>query len=241
MFSNHVKIEPPLRAIVGADETRIDGFIGPGHVATVVGSDAFKFLPTEYNKPVVVTGFEPLDILQSVAMLIDQYLSGAVERGEARVENQYSRVVRPEGNLAALRLLDRVFSTRDTFEWRGLGWMPYSGWGFPRNSPPGMPSACTRYRECEFPIPQPVNADRCSLDGLSLGNAKYSALPVPRRNPSVPVWFPPKVHALRSITSDALTGKPPTPSSSKIKLPCLWVWCLNFHSGKFKFRRVYGV
>ena len=129
MFSNHVKIEPPLRAIVGADETRIDGFIGPGHVATVVGSDAFKFLPTEYNKPVVVTGFEPLDILQSVAMLIDQYLSGAVERGESRVENQYSRVVRPEGNLAALKLLDRVFSTRDTFEWRGLGWMPYSGMG----------------------------------------------------------------------------------------------------------------
>ena len=65
----------------------------------------------------VVTGFEPLDILQSVAMLIDQYLSGAVERGESRVENQYSRVVRPEGNLAALKLLDRVFSTRDTFEW----------------------------------------------------------------------------------------------------------------------------
>ena len=129
VFSNHVKIEPPLRAIVGADETRIDGFIGPGHVATVVGSDAFKFLPTEYNKPVVVTGFEPLDILQSVAMLIDQYLSGSVERGESRVENQYSRVVRPEGNLAALKLLDRVFSTRDTFEWRGLGWMPYSGMG----------------------------------------------------------------------------------------------------------------
>ena len=129
VFSNHVKIEPPLRAIVGADETRVDGFIGPGHVATVVGSDAFQFLPKEYNKPVVVTGFEPLDILQSVAMLIDQYLSGAVERGEARVENQYSRVVRPEGNLAALRLLDRVFSTRDTFEWRGLGWMPYSGMG----------------------------------------------------------------------------------------------------------------
>ena len=159
VFSNHVKIEPPLRAIVGADETRIDGFIGPGHVATVVGSDAFQFLPKEYNKPVVVTGFEPLDILQSVAMLIDQYLSGAVERGEARVENQYSRVVRPEGNLAALRLLDRVFSTRDTFEWRGLGWMPYSG--FPRNSPPGMPRDCTRYRACGFPILLPANVDRC--------------------------------------------------------------------------------
>ena len=129
VFSNHVTIEPPLRAIVNGGETRVDAFIGPGHVATVVGTRAFEFLPREYNLPVVVTGFEPLDILQAVAMLLDQFTSGAVARGEASVGNQYARVVRPEGNPAALALLARVFTVRDTFEWRGLGWIERSGLG----------------------------------------------------------------------------------------------------------------
>lgn len=129
VFSNHVTIEPPLRAIVNEGRTRVDAFIGPGHVATVVGTDAFEFLPREYNLPVVVTGFEPLDVLQAVAMLLDQVTSGAVARGEASVGNQYARVVRPAGNRAALALLERVFTVRDTFEWRGLGWIDRSGLG----------------------------------------------------------------------------------------------------------------
>lgn len=129
VFSNHVTIEPPLRAIVNGGETRVDAFIGPGHVATVVGTRAFEFLPQEFNLPVVVTGFEPLDILQAVAMLLDQFTSGRVSRGEASVDNQYARVVRPEGNRAALALLDRVFALRETFEWRGLGWIERSGLG----------------------------------------------------------------------------------------------------------------
>lgn len=129
VFSNHVTIEPPLRAIVNGGETRVDAFIGPGHVATVVGTEAFEFLPGEFNLPVVVTGFEPLDILQAVAMLLDQFTSGRVAAGQAAVENQYARVVRPEGNRAALALLDRTFAVRDTFEWRGLGWIERSGLG----------------------------------------------------------------------------------------------------------------
>ncbi len=129
VFSNHVTIEPPLRAIVNGGQTRVDAFIGPGHVATVVGTRAFEFLPREFNLPVVVTGFEPLDILQAVAMLLDQFTSGRVARGEASVDNQYARVVRPEGNRAALALLDRVFALRETFEWRGLGWIERSGLG----------------------------------------------------------------------------------------------------------------
>ena len=161
VFSNHVKIEPPLRAIVGADETRIDGFIGPGHVATVVGSDAFQFLPKEYNKPVVVTGFEPLDILQSVAMLIDQYLSGAVERGEARVENQYSRVIRPKVTLLPSGYSTGYFPPATLSSGVVSAGCPTPGWGFPRNSPPGMPRDCTRYRACGFPILLPANVDRC--------------------------------------------------------------------------------
>ena len=129
VFSNHVTIEPPLRAIVNGGETRVDAFIGPGHVATVVGTQAFDFLPAEYNLPVVVTGFEPLDILQAVEMLLEQFVSGEVAAGRATVENQYARVVRTEGNKAALDLMARTFSLRETFEWRGLGWIERSGFG----------------------------------------------------------------------------------------------------------------
>ncbi|MDO4609798.1 hydrogenase formation protein HypD [Corynebacterium sp.] len=129
VFSNHVLIEPPLRAIVDEGRTKVDGFIGPGHVATVIGTDAFGFLPREFGMPCVVAGFEPLDILQSVAMLLEQFTSGDVAEGRARVENQYARVVREAGNPAALTLMDRVFVTRDAFEWRGLGWLERSGLG----------------------------------------------------------------------------------------------------------------
>lgn len=122
IFSNHVLIEPPLRTILDSEEITLDGFIGPGHVATVVGSSAFEFIPDDFGLPIVVTGFEPLDILQSVEMLLAQY-----EEGRCQVENQYARVVRAEGNTAARELMDRVFKVRSTFEWRGLGWIPNSG------------------------------------------------------------------------------------------------------------------
>ena len=124
IFSNHVTIQPPLQKIVDGGGAKVDGFIGPGHVATIVGTDAFEFLPKDYDRPVVVAGFEPLDVLQSVHMLVQQFL-----RGAATVENEYSRVVKPEGNLAALKMMDNVFTVRDTFEWRGLGELDDSGLG----------------------------------------------------------------------------------------------------------------
>ncbi|AZA10302.1 hydrogenase formation protein HypD [Corynebacterium pseudopelargi] len=129
VFSNHVTIEPPMRAIINGGKTAVDGFIGPGHVSTIVGTKAFDFLAQEFNKPVAVAGFEPLDILQAVSMLLTQFVSGQVAKGHAEVQNQYARVVRPTGNPAALALMDKVFSLRDTFEWRGLGWLEHSGLG----------------------------------------------------------------------------------------------------------------
>ncbi|MDR1768995.1 MAG: hydrogenase formation protein HypD, partial [Propionibacteriaceae bacterium] len=113
--SPHGQVAPALGGL--------DGFIGPGHVATVVGSDHFQFIPAEHGLPIVITGFEPLDILQAVDMLLTQYREGRCE-----VENQYARVVLPQGNTAALDLLGQVFATRDTFEWRGLGQIPNSGY-----------------------------------------------------------------------------------------------------------------
>ena len=124
VLSEHVLIEPPLRAILDADDVALDGFIGPGHVATVVGSDHFGFIPREHRLPIVVTGFEPLDILQALELLLLQY-----DEGRCEVENQYARVVRPAGNPQALALLREVFAVRETFEWRGLGEIPRSGYG----------------------------------------------------------------------------------------------------------------
>ena len=123
VFCNHVLINPPVRAILETKNVKLDGLIGPGHVATVVGSDHFQFIPQEFAMPIVVTGFEPLDILQAVAMMLKQL-------GEDRceVENQYARVVRPAGNIEAKRILEEVFTERDSFEWRGLGSIPISGY-----------------------------------------------------------------------------------------------------------------
>ena len=123
VFCNHVLIGPALRAILDAPETCIDGFVGPGHVSTVIGTQPYEFVCGEYRRPVVVAGFEPADILQAVAMLLRQ-----LRDGRAEVENQYGRVVRREGNQAALAALALAFEVREDFEWRGLGAIPESGY-----------------------------------------------------------------------------------------------------------------
>jgi len=121
-FSNHVTIVPPLKAILESPDLRLDGFLGPGHVSTVVGNRPYRFVPERYGKPVVTAGFEPLDILETIVMLLKQ-----IREGRCEVENQYSRIVREEGNPRALKLLADVFVLRPHFEWRGLGFIAQSG------------------------------------------------------------------------------------------------------------------
>ncbi len=118
---NHVTIVPPLRALLDSPDLRLDGFIGPGHVCTVVGARPFEFVPAHYGKPLVVSGFEPLDVLHSIRMIL-----GQIAEGRCEVENQYSRVVPYEGNLAALAVMSEVFELRPHFEWRGLGFISQS-------------------------------------------------------------------------------------------------------------------
>ena len=119
---NHVTIVPPLRALLDSPDLRLDGFVGPGHVSTVVGARPFEFIPRDYDKPVVVSGFEPVDILQSVVMILRQLRDGRRE-----VENQYKRVVPYDGNPKALQVMQEVFALRPHFEWRGLGFISHSG------------------------------------------------------------------------------------------------------------------
>ncbi len=121
VFSNHVTIVPPLKAILDSPDLRLDGFLGPGHVSTVIGNRPYRFVPERYGKPLVTTGFEPLDILHSVEMLLRQLRDGRCE-----VENQYTRVVREDGNPRALAVIRQVFELRPHFEWRGLGFISQS-------------------------------------------------------------------------------------------------------------------
>ncbi|HHY68091.1 MAG TPA: hydrogenase formation protein HypD [Alicyclobacillus sp.] len=121
VFSNHVLILPAIRAILDSPDMRIDGFIGPGHVSTVIGARPYEFVAREYGKPVVISGFEPLDLLQSILMLIRQ-----LREGRSEVENQYARVVPWEGNRSALQAMAEVFEVRPFFEWRGLGFISQS-------------------------------------------------------------------------------------------------------------------
>jgi hydrogenase expression/formation protein HypD len=121
VFANHVTIIPAIRAILDSPDLRLDGFIGPGHVSTVIGVRPYRWIARDHGKPVVVTGFEPLDILQGVYLILRQ-LAG----GRSEVENQYTRVVRDEGNAAALRAIAQTMELRTTFEWRGLGFISRS-------------------------------------------------------------------------------------------------------------------
>jgi hydrogenase expression/formation protein HypD len=103
-------------------QVRVDGFIGPSHVSAVIGSRPYEYFAAEYQRPVVIAGFEPLDVMLAVRMLVQQLNSG-----RACVENEFTRGVCREGNRKAQRLVAEVFELRPNFEWRGLGELPYSG------------------------------------------------------------------------------------------------------------------
>ncbi|MBL8436206.1 MAG: hydrogenase formation protein HypD [Zoogloea sp.] len=123
----HVLTPPAIAAILDAPEARapggvaLDGFIGPAHVSTVIGSRPYARFAAAYKKPVVIAGFEPLDVMQSILMLVRQ-----VNDGRAEVENEFTRAVTDEGNLKAQALMADVFALREHFEWRGLGVLPRS-------------------------------------------------------------------------------------------------------------------
>ena len=156
MFCNHVTIVPPIKAILESPDWRLDGFLGPGHVSTVVGNRPYRFVPEQYGKPLVTAGFEPLDILQAIVMLLAQ-----IREGRCEVENQYTRVVGDEGNPRALQVLAEVFELRPHFEWRGLGFISTAGRGCGPSSRPSTPSWPTRCPGYGWRTPRPASAVRC--------------------------------------------------------------------------------
>lgn len=121
ILTAHKTMPGPMEILASGDEVELNGFICPAHVTAIIGANAYKFLPEKYGKACVVTGFEPVDILQGIFLLLKQ-----VKEKNPRVENQYSRVATWEGNLEALAIIDRVFQPADA-EWRGIGHIPGSG------------------------------------------------------------------------------------------------------------------
>ena len=122
LFCNHITIVPTVKAILDSPDLRLDGFLGPGHVSMVIGTSPYDFIAEHYKRPVVVAGFEPLDILHSIWMVIKQ-----IAEGRAEIENQYNRIVPDDGNNVALNAVAKVFELREFFEWRGLGSIDHSG------------------------------------------------------------------------------------------------------------------
>jgi len=127
VFCNHVLTPPALRAILDSaepDAVSIDGILGPSHVSTIIGAKPYGFVPVEYGKPLVIAGFEPLDVMQSTLMLIRQ-----INAGRCTVETQYTRAVTVQGNRKAQALMAESFVRRERFEWRGLGFLADSALG----------------------------------------------------------------------------------------------------------------
>ena len=120
-LNSQKRVPPALRALLQSEKVQIHGFILPGHVCTILGREPFQFISREFKRPAVIAGFEPLDLLQAVWMLVNQ-----IEKEQAFVEIQYTRVVRDEGNPVAVSKMDQAFQ-QDGALWRGLGWIPESG------------------------------------------------------------------------------------------------------------------
>jgi len=170
VFSNHVTIIPAIRAILDSPDMRLDAFVGPGHVSTVIGCRPYGWISAHEHKPIVVSGFEPLDILEAIILILRQ-----LKAGDARVENQYKRVVPWEGNRAALRAMAEVFELRPYFEWRGLGFISqsalrirasYSEWDSERRfSVPGVRVTDPKAAQCGEVLKGVLKPHQCKLFG----------------------------------------------------------------------------
>jgi hydrogenase expression/formation protein HypD len=170
VFCNHVTIIPAIRAILDSPDMRLDAFIGPGHVSTVIGCRPYEWIAKDEHKPIVISGFEPLDILQAMVMILRQ-----LKAGEVKVENQYRRVVPWEGNRAALRAMAEVFQLRPYFEWRGLGFIsqsalrirdPYAEWDSEqRFQVPGVRVTDPKAAQCGEVLKGVLKPAQCKLFG----------------------------------------------------------------------------
>ena len=199
VLCNHVLTPPAMRGILGpapGNETsaHLHGFIGPAHVSTVIGSEPYRFCADDYHRPVVITGFEPLDVMQAVLMLVRQ-----LNEGRAEIENQFTRSVTPLGNQKAQALMAEVFELRDSFEWRGLGSLPHSA----LKLRPEYASFDAEQPTARSPMPRPANAAPFCAARSARRTAACSAPSARRTTRSARAWCRPKAPALPTTPTAA--------------------------------------
>ena len=150
VFSAHKTVPRALRTLLNAGEMKLDGFLLPGHVSAIIGSHPYEFLPRDFGLASVISGFEPIDILQSILLLIRQ-----MKNQRPRIEIQYRRGVLPQGNPHAVEVMDRVFQPVDA-EWRGLGQIPQSGLALSSDF-----SSFDAGQKFDLSVPEPREAEGC--------------------------------------------------------------------------------
>ncbi len=204
VFSNHVTIVPPIKAILESPDLRLDGFLGPGHVSTVIGQRPYRFVPAQYRKPLVTAGFEPLDILHAIAMLLAQ-----ITEGRCEVENQYFAA---SSARKGIRELSRCSKRYSSFGLTSSGEDSASYLrvlsNYELSSKVSTPRCDTRSPVFVWPTRRRANVARCSRASSSPGNARCSAPRVLPKLPSARAWFLPKEPAPPITTSVACIAKP---------------------------------
>ena len=176
VFCNHITVPPPIKVLLDDPHMVLDGFVGPGHVSMVIGIHPYDFIARDYGKPLVVAGFEPLDILQSVLMVLRQ-----IRDGRAEIENQYARVVPEHGNPVSLAAIADVYEVRPSFEWRGLGEIDASGLrirpryaAFDAEEKFGIGYAVARDAKARLPEAEP---EGCACGAVMTGRLKPTQCP----------------------------------------------------------------
>jgi len=195
VLTSHKTMPAPMAALLGDPELQVDGYICPAHVSAIIGSDVYQPLVDAYRVPAVITGFEPLDVMQGVAMLARQVVAG-----EAKVEIQYSRVVKPQGNPKAREILYRVFQSCPA-RWRGIGDIPDSGLEL-RPEYTAFNAAVKVPVTVEEPRDMPdASAARSSRGRSGRPTANCSAPSAPRKIRSAPAWFQVKEPARQNTST----------------------------------------
>ncbi len=181
LLASHVLVPPAMRAILGSADNRVQGFLAAGHVCAVMGTEEYHAIAAQHRVPIVVTGFEPVDILEGVLRCVRQ-----LEAGRAEVENAYARAVRAGGNAPARRLVAEAFAVEDR-NWRGLGPIPGSGWGLRT----GL-AAYDAPRKFALPPPVPVAPGECISGAIMRGVRKPHECPAfgTRCTPEHPLGAP---------------------------------------------------
>ena len=200
VFAAHKNMPGALEVIINDPQLNVDALILPGHVSTIIGAEPYRFLAEKYGIPGVITGFEPVDVLQGIAMIMRQ-----LHEGRAEIEIAYARGVMPEGNPVALAAIDEVFETC-TATWRGLG--PIEGSGYRIRAEFAQFDAVKRFE----PEVEPTQDRRAAAAATYCAaswrrtNARCSERSAARRTRSAPAWSPAKAAARRTIGTTSATG-----------------------------------